>query len=395
MKRILSLSLGEVVLKGANRRFFIRRIVQNIESILSDIGYIAINPEMGKIQVEIDPSVEEKAVERLRFVFGIVYISPAWCFERDWERMREESLHYVGELLKENSRYASFKVVTKRSAKDFFMNSQEVNREIGAAILENYGDKLHVDVHDPDFYLYVDIKKEVYIYHHKIPAYGGLPLGTNGKGLLLLSGGIDSPVAGFLMAKRGVQVDALHFHSYPFTSPRAEEKVMDLAKILSRYMTKMTVYSVNLLPIQKEINKHCPPEQMTVLSRRFMMRIANRLSERYGYKSVITGENLGQVASQTIDGLTVMNDVAENIVFRPLIGMDKIDIIRWAERIETYETSILPFEDCCTVFLPKHPSLRPTVEEMERSEANLDIDGMLEASLETLKITQIRAKEIA
>ncbi|MDD7362704.1 MAG: tRNA uracil 4-sulfurtransferase ThiI [Peptoniphilus sp.] len=393
MKRVLSLSLGEVVLKGANRRFFIRRIVQNIESILSDIGYIAINPEMGKIQVEIDPAVEEQAIRRLRFVFGIVYISPCWCFEKDWERIRKNTVDYVGRLIEEHPDYESFKVVTKRSDKSFFMDSQEVNMALGEDILNHFGDRLHVDVHDPDFYCYVDIKKEAYIYHHKIPTYGGLPLGTNGKGLLLLSGGIDSPVAGFLMAKRGVQVDALHFHSYPFTSPRAEEKVMDLARILSRYTTKMTVYSVNLLPIQKELNKHCPPEEMTVLSRRFMMRIANRLADRYGYKSVITGENLGQVASQTIDGLTVMNDVAERIVFRPLIGMDKIDIIRWAERIETYETSIQPFEDCCTVFLPKHPSLRPTVEEMERSEANLPIEEMLEASLETLKITHIKAKE--
>ena len=393
MKRVLSLSLGEVVLKGANRRFFIRRIVQNIESILSDIGYKNIIPEMGKIQVEIDPDVEEAAIKRLQFVFGIVYISPSWCFEKDWDTLKERAAEYVGDVLKENPEYATFKVLTKRSDKDFFKDSMEVNMDLGAVILDRYGDKLSVDVHAPDFHLYVDIKNEIYIYHHKIKTYGGLPLGTNGKGLLLLSGGIDSPVAGFLMAKRGVQIDALHFHSYPFTSPRAEEKVMDLAKILARYVTKMTVYSVNLLPIQKELNKNCPAEEMTVLSRRFMMRIANRLAEKYGYKSVVTGENLGQVASQTIDGLTVMNNVAEPIIFRPLIGMDKVDIIRWAEKIETYETSIQPFEDCCTVFLPKHPSLRPTVEDMERSEANLDIEAMLDASMETLKITHINAKE--
>ncbi|MDY3117918.1 MAG: tRNA uracil 4-sulfurtransferase ThiI [Peptoniphilus sp.] len=393
MKRILSLSLGEVVLKGANRRFFIRRIIQNIESSLADVGYKAIEPEMGKIQVEIDPAVEASAINRLRFVFGIVYISPSWCFERDWDRLKEETVSYVEGLLREKPDYKTFKVVTKRSDKSFFKNSQEVNMDLGAVILDRFGDRLQVDVHDPDFRFYVDIKREMYIYHKKIPTYGGLPLGTNGKGLLLLSGGIDSPVAGFLMAKRGVQVDALHFHSYPFTSPQAEKKVMSLAKILARYVVKMNVYSVNLLPIQKEINKKCPPEEMTVLSRRFMMRIANRLADKYGYKSVITGENLGQVASQTIDGLTVMNDVAERIVFRPLIGMDKVDIIRWAEKIETYETSIQPFEDCCTVFLPKHPSLRPTVEEMNASEAALDIDALVDASLETLKITTIRAKE--
>jgi len=393
MKRILSLSLGEVVLKGANRRYFIRRIIQNIESSLSDVGYIDIKPEMGKIQVEIDPAVEETAIKRLRFVFGIVYISPSWCFEKDWDRLKEETVNYIDGLLKETPEYKTFKVVTKRSDKAFFKDSQEVNMDLGGVILDHFSDRLAVDVHDPDFYLYVDIKNEMYLYHKKIPTYGGLPLGTNGKGLLLLSGGIDSPVAGFLMAKRGVQVDALHFHSYPFTSPQAEEKVMNLAKILARYVVKMNVYSVNLLPIQKELNKHCPPEEMPVLSRRFMMRIANRLADQHGYKSVITGENLGQVASQTIDGLTVMNDVAERIVFRPLIGMDKVDIIRWAERIETYDTSIQPFEDCCTVFLPKHPSLRPTVEDMEASEANLDIEALVDASMETLKVTTIRAKE--
>ena len=393
MKRILSLSLGEVVLKGANRRYFIRRIIQNIESSLSDVGYIAIESEMGKIQVEIDPAVEETAINRLRFVFGIVYISPSWSFEKDWERLKEETVNYIDRLLEEQPELKTFKVVAKRSDKAFFKNSQEINMDLGGVILDHFADRLKVDVHEPDFYLYVDVKNEMYLYHEKIPTYGGLPLGTNGKGLLLLSGGIDSPVAGFLMAKRGVQVDALHFHSYPFTSPQAEEKVMNLAKILTRYVVKMNVYSVNLLPIQKELNKHCPPEEMTVLSRRFMMRIANRLADKYGYKSVITGENLGQVASQTIDGLTVMNDVAERIVFRPLIGMDKVDIIRWAERIETYETSIQPYEDCCTVFLPKHPSLRPTVEDMEASEANLDIEALVDASMETLKITTIRAKE--
>ncbi|MDQ0508985.1 thiamine biosynthesis protein ThiI [Peptoniphilus ivorii] len=393
MKRILSLSLGEVVLKGANRRFFIRRIVQNIESVLEDIGYISIIPEMGKIQVEIDPAREEESIERLRHVFGIVYISPSVAFDADWERLKAESVRYVEAVLEAHPEMQTFKVVTKRSDKSFPLNSQEINRELGAIILDAFEEKLSVDVHAPDLMLYVDVKKEMYLYHEKISTYGGLPLGSNGKGLLLLSGGIDSPVAGFLMAKRGVQMDALHFHSYPFTSPQAEDKVMRLAKILTRYTTKMNVYSVNLLPIQKEINKNCPPEQMTVLSRRFMMRIANRLAEKHGYLSLTTGENLGQVASQTIHGLDVTDDVAKPVVFRPLIGMDKVDIIRWAERIGTYETSIEPFEDCCTVFLPKHPSLRPTVEEMEASEALLPIEEMLDASMETLKITRIRAKE--
>ena len=236
----------------------------------------------------------------------------------------------------------------------------------------------------------MDFKKEnSYIYTEKIKAYGGLPRGTNGRGLLLLSGGIDSPVAGFLMAKRGIALDVLHFHSYPFTSQRGEEKVIKLAEKISSFSGKMTMYSVNLLNIQKEINKNCPEDQMTLLSRRFMMRIADKLSLDNSYDAIITGENLGQVASQTIDGLKVTDIITRKLVFRPLIGMDKINIIDIAREIGTYETSILPFEDCCTVFLPKHPSLRPEVEEMENSEEALDIDKLVEQAINDMKIIKI------
>ena len=219
-------------------------------------------------------------------------------------------------------------------------------------------------------------------------------MGTNGKGILLLSGGIDSPVAGFLMAKRGVQIDAVHFHSYPFTSERAEEKVFKLAEILSSYTGNMKIHSINLLNIQKEINKNCPPEEMTIISRRFMMRIAEKLSQTNEYKSIITGENLGQVASQTIDGLTVTDAMTNRLVFRPLIGMDKVDIIDIAKKIGTYETSILPFEDCCTVFLPKHPSLRPQLEDIKESEEPLDTEALVDDAINNMQIIRIKEGEI-
>lgn len=392
MKRVISLSLGEVILKGKNRQLFIRRINQNIRSVLKGINHGTILQDMGKINIEIDPKDEEEVIERLHYVFGTVYISPSWNISSDYETIKKESLTYVGKILEEDPSIKTFKVETKRVDKTYPLDSLGVSRQLGSDILEVYP-QLGVDVHNPDLRLHVDIKKTAFLYHKKIPTYGGLPLGSNGRGLLLLSGGIDSPVAGFLMAKRGVQMDGLHFHSYPFTSQRAEEKVLDLARILCRYMTKMTLYSVNLLEIQKEINKNCPPEQMTVLSRRFMMRIANEIGRRKEYSSFTTGENLGQVASQTLHGLTVTDDVAEKIVFRPLIGMDKVNIIDWAKRIGTYETSIQPFEDCCTVFLPKHPSLRPSVEEMEESEACLDIDGLVQRAVDSMQVHKLNTKE--
>jgi thiamine biosynthesis protein ThiI len=246
-----------------------------------------------------------------------------------------------------------------------------------------------VDVHNPDFMLYVDIKEYGYVYIDRTKAYGGLPIGTNGKGLLLLSGGIDSPVAGFMMAKRGVEVDAVHFHSYPFTSQRAEEKVLDLAKIVSMYTGPMKIYSVNLLNIQKEINKNCPEDEMTILSRRFMMRIAEEISREKGYQILITGENLGQVASQTIYSVDVINRSVQMPILRPLIGMDKVDIIEISKDIETYETSIKPFEDCCSVFLPKHPVTRPKLEDIVESEAVLDIERLVQEAIDGMKVVNV------
>jgi len=303
------------------------------------------------------------------------------------EQIEKASIKIMEEKLSKET-INTFKVSTNRVDKSFPVKSPEVSREIGATILKEFN-ALSVDVHNPEVYLYIDIKENCYIYIDKIKGYGGLPVGTNGQGLLLLSGGIDSPVAGFMMAKRGVEISGVHYHSYPFTSERAEEKVKNLAEILSLYAGPIKLYSVNILEIQKEINAKCPEDEMTIISRRFMMRIAERIAKENGIDALITGENLGQVASQTINGISVINAVVDMPILRPLIGFDKVDIIDLAKEIETYETSILPYEDCCTLFLPDHPVTRPKLKNIEKSEENLNIDRLVDSAIETMKIYNI------
>ncbi|MET3617434.1 thiamine biosynthesis protein ThiI [Peptoniphilus olsenii] len=387
MQRVMALSLGELVLKGKNRNTFLQKLIGDIKRTLKGINHGKIYHNMGKVYVEVTEDNEEKLINRLKHVFGIVYIAPSIKVETDEVKIREAIFKCVEETLSVHPEYKTFKADTSRGDKSYPLNSMQINNKIGAIVLKNFDVK--VDVHTPDFYVYCDLKKDTYIYTEKIKAYGGLPKGTNGRGLLLLSGGIDSPVAGFLMAKRGVMVDCLHFHSYPFTSERAEEKVKTLAEDISSFSGKLNFYSVNILPIQKEINMNAPEDEMTIISRRFMMRIAHKLAEEKGYDCIITGENLGQVASQTIGGLQVTDAVTDKLVFRPLIGMDKVNIINIATDIGTYETSILPFEDCCTVFLPKHPNLRPTISGIESSEEDLDIDLLVNDAIDKMEVTQI------
>ncbi|WP_019124211.1 tRNA uracil 4-sulfurtransferase ThiI [Peptoniphilus grossensis] len=387
MKKVMALSLGELVLKGKNRYKFVNKLISTIKRNLRNIDHGKIYQNMGKVYVEVVTDNEEKMINRLKHVFGIVYIAPCYVVETDKEKIEEAVIKIVDETLKKNPSYKTFKVKTNRGDKSFPLNSMEISAKIGGIILKNFDIK--VDVHEPDFFVYCDLKKDTYIYVDKIKAHGGLPSGTNGRGLLLLSGGIDSPVAGFLMAKRGVLVDCLHFHSYPFTSERGEEKVKKLAEDISSFSGELTFYSVNILDIQKEININCPEDEMTIISRRFMMRIADKIARDNGYDCIITGENLGQVASQTIDGLKVTNDITDKLVFRPLIGMDKVNIIDIAKDIDTYETSILPFEDCCTVFLPKHPLLTPSVEGIEKSEEPLDCESLVDEAIGKMKISKI------
>ena len=387
MDRVLSVSLGEIALKGLNRKYFEDQLIKQIRRAIKDLGIEKIYKEQGKIYIEGEVGNYPQMVNRLKKVFGLVYISPCVRVEKDVEVISSAVIETVKEI-KENKNIKTFKVDTNRADKSFPIKSPDFSKKMGGIILQNFDD-LKVDVHNPDIYLYIDIKQNVYIYTEKTKGYGGLPIGTNGKGLLLLSGGIDSPVAGFMMAKRGIELSCVHYHSYPFTSERAEEKVKELAHILARYTGKLKIFSVNLLDIQKEINSKCPEDEMTILSRRFMMRIAEKIANYHQINALITGENLGQVASQTIHGLNVTNQSVNLPVFRPLIGFDKVDIIKIAKDIETYETSIMPFDDCCTVFLPKHPVTRPKVEDIIKSEEALDVDTLIDNAITNMKVYTI------
>lgn len=388
MERVLSVSLGELILKGANRKYFEDKLIREMKRAIKDIGYKNIYKEQGKIYIEGEESDFSLMTNRLKKVFGLVYISP--CIKiasKDLEEIKQAVILIMQEKL-ENEKVNTFKIQTKRADKKFSLKSPELSSKMGGVILREFSD-LTVDVHNPEVYVYIDIKVNAYVYTDKIKGSGGLPIGTNGKGLLLLSGGIDSPVAGYMMAKRGLEINCVHYHSYPFTSERAEEKVKDLAAIISRYTGKFRLYSVNILPIQKAINENCPEGEMTIISRKFMMRIAERIANYNNYDALITGENLGQVASQTIQGISVTNESVNLPILRPLIGFDKVDIIEIAKEIETFETSILPFEDCCTVFLPKHVVTQPKVEKIKKSEEALDIHSLVENAIENMKIYKI------
>jgi thiamine biosynthesis protein ThiI len=387
LDKVLSVSVGEIALKGLNRRYFEDKLISQLKSSLKKVQHGRIYKEQGKIYIECDGDDYEEIISRVKKIFGIVHISPCIRVGKDIEELKKAVIEVMRNKKEEGS-VKTFKVETNRVDKQFPLKSPEVSRQMGAVILKNV-EGLSVDVNNPDIYVYVDIKGHIYVYTDKIKGYGGLPVGTNGKGLLLLSGGIDSPVAGFLMAKRGVEISAIHFHSYPFTSERAEEKVKTLAKILSSYTGKIKMYSVNILDIQKEINQKCPEDQMTILSRRFMMRIAERVAIDNEIDALITGESLGQVASQTMQSLAVTNASVSLPIFRPLIGLDKTEIIEIAKDIETYETSILPYDDCCTLFLPKHPVTKPRLMDIEESEKNLDVEELINKALETMTVYEI------
>ncbi len=388
MDKVISISLGEIVLKGLNRKYFENKLIDNIKRALKGLGDYKIYKEQGKIYIEGLENAEQTAINRLTKIFGIIYVSPCIRTSTDLEDIKKASITLLNEKIKEEG-IITFKVNTTRSDKRYPLISPEVSRIVGGAILEKIAN-VKVDVVSPKINIYIDIKENAYVYIDKFKSRGGLPIGTNGKGLLLLSGGIDSPVAGYMMAKRGVEIDCLHFHSYPFTSQRAEEKVLKLAEELSIYTGPLKVYSINLLNIQKAINENCPEDQMTILSRRFMMRIGERIAQDNKYDCLITGENLGQVASQTIESINVIEKAVNMTILRPLIGFDKTDIVKMAIDIETYETSILPFEDCCTVFLPKHPLTRPKLKEILKAEESLEIENLIDDALKNKIVRQIK-----
>ncbi len=391
IEKVISVSFGEIALKGKNRGYFEHQLITKIRKVIKEFSGINVYRDQGKLYIECKEEDINDIIRKVKNVFGIIYISPCYKVEKDMDSIGKVAAFAVKEKMEElrkEKEDVTFKAEAKRADKNFPYKSPEIARMIGGAVLKNV-DGIKVDVHNPDITVNVDIRTSAYVYTDRYSGRGGLPIGTNGKGLLLLSGGIDSPVAGFMMAKRGVEISGIHFHSYPFTSERAEEKVKSLAKILEIYCGRMKVYKVNLLNIQKEIRKNCPEDEMTIISRRFMMRIAEYIASKEGINALITGESLGQVASQTIQGLTVTNASVDIPVLRPLIGMDKTDIIDISKDIGTFETSILPFEDCCTVFLPKHPVTKPKLEDIEESESKLDIQSLIEDAVEKIEIMEL------
>ncbi len=389
-RSIFIVRCGEVALKGLNKPYFERVLVDRIRKNFKGVEGVEVTRHEGLIFVRAEKTIpEEDVIRRISKVFGVASISPAVEAESNLDAIGEAAVAYMKKLIDEKG-VKTFKVEAKRADKTFPVTSPEIGRIIGAKIL--IGCKvLKVDVHDPDVLLFVDVRRDVsYIYQQKIAGFGGLPLGTNGKGMVLLSGGIDSPVAMWMMAKRGMLIEAVHFHSYPYTSERAQEKVEELAGIVSGYCGRFRMHVINLLPIQEQIVMNCPEDETTILVRRFMMRIAERVAKASGCGMLITGENLGQVASQTAEALVVTDASVQMPVMRPLIALDKVDIMDIAREIGTYEKSIEPYEDCCTVFLPKHPVTKPKLEKILASESKLDCEALIEAAVASQTTVDIR-----
>lgn len=392
-EKILIVRCGEVALKGMNKPYFERMLAERIHKRLKAAGYgkASVKRHEGLIFVRFDREWDTlQLAGEISKVFGVASISPAVESESNMDAIGIEAVSFMEKLCEERC-VRTFKVEAKRADKQFPIKSPDIARQIGGYVLKGLK-VLKVDVHNPDVRLFVDVRHDKsYIYADKIAGFGGLPLGTNGKGLVLLSGGIDSPVAAWMMAKRGMMIEAVHFHSYPYTSPRAQEKVEDLAKIVASYCGSFKMHVINILPIQEQIVKNCPEAETTIHVRRFMMRIAEKIAEKNSAMMLITGENLGQVASQTAEALVVTDNCVKLPVMRPLIAMDKIDIIAKAQEIGTFETSIEPYEDCCTVFLPKHPTTKPQLDKIEISDSKLDIDALVESAIAEEEIIYIRA----
>ncbi|MDR2088006.1 MAG: tRNA 4-thiouridine(8) synthase ThiI [Clostridiales Family XIII bacterium] len=371
---------GEVALKGMNKPYFERMLAERVKLLLRRYGNVEVKRSDGLIFVRADRAhAREEIVAEIAKVFGVSSISPAAETASDLDAIADAAVAFL-RARAERGGIRTFKVEAKRADKRFPVKSPEIASRVGARVLGACAE-LKVDVHKPDCLLFVDVRREnSYLYDRKLPGFGGLPLGTNGKGLSLLSGGIDSPVATFMMARRGMRVEAVHFHSFPYTSERARDKVETLARRIAVYCGRFDLHVINLLPVQELLAERCPEAEMTILVRRFMMRIAERVASETGCGVLITGENLGQVASQTAEALIVTDAAVELPVMRPLIAFDKTEIIDKAKEIGTYETSILPYEDCCTVFLPKHPVTKPKLRNILLSESKLDADTLVAAS---------------
>lgn len=381
------LKYGEIGIKGKNRYLFEDALVRQIRFALKDVdGQFDVHKSQARIYVDCEGDYDyEDTVEHLKRVFGIVGICPVVRMEdQGFEKLKEDVVSYMDEMYPDKN--LTFKVEARRARKTYPKTSMEINCDLGEVILEAFPET-KVDVHHPDVMLNVEIRNEIYVYSQIIPGAGGMPVGTNGKAMLLLSGGIDSPVAGYMISKRGVGIEATYFHAPPYTSERAKQKVVDLARIVSRYSGPVKLHVVNFTDIQLYIYDQCPHDELTIIMRRYMMRIAEHFAKKDGCLGLITGESIGQVASQTMQSLAATNDVCTVPVYRPVIGFDKQEIVDIAEKIGTYETSIQPFEDCCTIFVAKHPVTKPNLKMIERSEEKLKekIDEMVETAINTVE----------
>lgn len=381
MNRVLLVRYAEIHLKGLNRPFFERLLVDRIKKALEPIRP-NVEREQGRVFIyDVPEDSLSVCVDRLCRVFGIHSVSVARCVEKDWNAIRAAALAETASYAASKEKL-TFKCFARRADKRFPMTSDQLCRELGHEILEAYPN-LSVDVHHPELSVTVEIRQtHAFVYSGEVLGAGGMPVGSNGKAMLLISGGIDSPVAGYMIAKRGVQLDAVHFYSYPYTSERARDKVIELTKLVSRYAGMIHLYLVPFTDIQMTIYDKCPSTETTVLMRRLMMKIAERIAKDTGSQALITGESIGQVASQTIESLCVTDDAVSMPVFRPLIGFDKEEIVEKAQKIGTFETSILPYEDCCTVFVPKHPVTKPKVDKLRESEALVDFEPLICKAIE-------------
>ena len=386
---------AEIAIKGKNRYLFEDALVKQMNIALSKIeGDYRVVKEQGRVYVFCPEEYDfDEAVAALKTVFGIVYICPVVIYEDNgFEQMRADVVEYMKNVHPDYN--GTFKVYTRRARKSYPVNSMEVSARIGESILDAFPEA-KVDVHQPELTVSVEIREKIYVYSKSIKGPGGMPVGTNGKAMLLLSGGIDSPVAGYMVAKRGVYIDAVYFHAPPYTSERAKQKVVDLARLVSRYTGPIRLHVINFTDIQMYIYEKCPHDELTIIMRRYMMKIAEHFAKKDGCLGLITGESIGQVASQTMQSLNATNAVCTLPVYRPLIGFDKKEIVEISEKINTYETSIQPFEDCCTIFVAKHPVTKPNLERIEKSELNLTdvIDDLMKTAIETAEVIRIRQNE--
>ena len=384
MYNILIVKYGEIGVKGKNRYLFENKLIKNIKNMLKPLGEYNVYKEYGRIYVDVNDDDYEEVMEEVRKVFGIVGVCPGIKAEKDYDVLKATALKLIEQKIEEGAK--TFKVESRRGDKSLPLTSQEMSIDIGGYILSNVKDRIKVDVRNPEVKVRCEYRElNTMVYTDSVPGYGGLPMGTAGKAMSLLSGGIDSPVATWMVAKRGMDIECIHFHTYPFTSERSREKVLDLARTLSRYCGPIKVHCCNILEIEKEITEKLNREETTIHSRRFMMMITQRLAEQRNCQAIVTGESIGQVAAQTIYGLTCTNAVCSLPVFRPLIAMDKSDIIDIAQEIGTYDISIVPEEDCCSVFAPKKPITKPKLDRIEKSEEKLDIEALIEGAMATIE----------